>query len=281
MKETLKYIKVLNWGYEGFAPMTLNTDFEKSLQQVRERLGLLDSLNYDALFVEAISANGKANLLKYQSTDDTIEYSLHFMKDIKGLLEMLQPDYLIEIDKSYNPPKPIWQRNPKRMFRWAFDAIDKFKADGLWTDEQWREYRVTLSQIEKGFEDRLRQFATAYDYSLDGDDLNQEPQQIAQELETDEAKRVFSKTLSKGLIKVDGNKYKWNDSASLYGYFVDKTSDFLNIRHSNNRIPWKKYGTIITNHSEILTTAKQAVNDYKNKELPPPEGDDIVNGICK
>lgn len=94
------------------------------------------------------------------------------------------------------------------------------------------------------------------------------------------AKRLFSNAISKGLIDSDGDKYKWNDTASLYGYFVDKTSDFLGIRPSNDRLPWKKYETIITNHSTLLATAKQAVNDYKNKGLPPPEGDDKVNDIC-
>ena len=95
------------------------------------------------------------------------------------------------------------------------------------------------------------------------------------------AKRLFSNAISKGLIDSDGDKYKWNDTASLYGYFVDKTSDFLGIRPSNDRLPWKKYETIITNHSTLLATAKQAVNDYKNKGLPPPEGDDKVNDICR
>ena len=31
----------------------------------------------------------------------------------------------------------------------------------------------------------------------------------------------------------------------------------------------------------LIATAKQAINDYKNKELSPPEGDDKVNDICK
>ena len=108
-----------------------------------------------------------------------------------------------------------------------------------------------------------------------------EPQQIPQEFVTDKAIKLFGRALEKGLIINDGDKYKWNDTASLYGYFVDKTSDFLNLRYSNNRLPWKKYGGIITNHSQLLMTARQAVNDYKNKELPPPEGDDKVNDICR
>jgi hypothetical protein len=108
-----------------------------------------------------------------------------------------------------------------------------------------------------------------------------EPQQIPQDFVTNEAKELFKRAIKKELVSNDGDKYKWNDSASLYGYFVDKTSDFLNIRHSNNRLPWKKYEAIITNHSSLIATARQAVNDYKNKPFNPPEGDDIVNDICR
>ena len=111
--------------------------------------------------------------------------------------------------------------------------------------------------------------------------INPEPQQIPQVFTTDKAKCLFESAIVKGLVSLEGEKYRWNDTASLYGYFVDKTSNYLDIRPSNNRIPWKKYEVIVTNHTDLLATAKQAVNDYKNKELPPPEGDDKVNDICK
>lgn len=111
--------------------------------------------------------------------------------------------------------------------------------------------------------------------------LNPEPQQISKVFATDEARRLFERAIAKRLVCLDGEKYRWNDTASLYGYFVDKTSNYLNIRPSNDRIPWKEYEDIITNHTKLLATAKQAVNDYKNKELPPPEGDDKVDDICK
>ena len=117
--------------------------------------------------------------------------------------------------------------------------------------------------------------------SLQPQSLNPEPQQVAKEFESDEAKYLFERAITKGLVSMDGDKYRWNDTASLYGYFVDKTSSYLNIRPSNERIPWKKYKAIIINHTKLLATAKQAVNDYKNKEVPPPEGDDKVNDICK
>lgn len=147
----------------------------------------------------------------------------------------------------------------------------KLKGKGLSQHLQWQK----REELEKERE-------TLYKDFLDIVKATQEPQRVELDVfETDEAKKLFERAIAKGLISADGNKYKWNDTASLYGYFVDKTSDFLNIRPSNNRIPWKKYERIIINHSILIATAKQAINDYKNKELSPPEGDDKVNDICK
>jgi hypothetical protein len=42
------------------------------------------------------------------------------------------------------------------MFRGILNGTDKLRAEGLWTDEQWKEYRATINQIEKDFEDRLK-----------------------------------------------------------------------------------------------------------------------------
>lgn len=79
----------------------------------------------------------------------------------------------------------------------------------------------------------------------------------------------------------DGNGYKWIATNSLYGYFVDKLSDKIELKTSNNRIQWNIFKGIVTNHGNIVDTARQAVNDYKNKGLTPPEGDYIVDEILK
>ena len=152
MKETLNYIEVLLWGYGGFAPMSLNVDYNKSIEQLEERLQALESLNYGKMFDEATSANGKANLQRWQATGDSIEYKLPFMKNRQELVSKHIPEMFIAYKQ----------------------GADRYKADGVWTDEQWREYRVTLSIIEKAFEDRIREFATAYDYCMED---NPEPQQ--------------------------------------------------------------------------------------------------------
>lgn len=177
MQETLKYIKVLNWGYGGFAPMTLTPDYKESLEQVRERLGLLESLNYLSLLDEATSTKGKAWLDKYSKTGG-FDFSLHFMRDREQLLDMLQSNVC-----KRDGDKLKYSENPNRMFGWAFEGIEKYLADKSWSKKQYNEYKLALRELEKALEDRLRQFAAAYDYPLSADEPKQqsEPQQAAPE----------------------------------------------------------------------------------------------------
>ena len=179
MEQTKKYIKVLNWGYGGFAPMTLSPDFESSYKQAEERLQLLGSLDYDKLLDEAISPEGKAYLEKYSKTDTTFEYGLHFMRDKQELLA-LAPN----------------------MLKGFKDNADKFRADGLWSDEQWREYRFALSEIERGFEERLKQFSTAYEILTT---------ELAQPsfLQIDKIVNAFDRAVESGYMTKQNGKYRW------------------------------------------------------------------------
>lgn len=222
MKETLKYIEVLNWGYSGFAPMTLGQNFEKSLQQVQERLALLDGLDYGALFVEATNQNGKANLEKYKKTGAAFECQLHFMRDRQILLDAIPT-----------------------MYKCFKDGADKFKADGLWTDEQWREYRVTLSMVEKGFQDRLRQFATAYDYPLSDVPNSPEPQQK-------DLHYYCSKAIEKGyLVKTDGGYRRTNEwTKAQLAYFLN------HFPNADKTFPDKKY-CVMFGESRLSKAADQ------------------------
>lgn len=231
MEETLKYIKVLNWGYGGFAPMTLEADFAKCLQQAQERLGLLDSLDYGKLLGEAQSSNGKTKLQKYQSTNTTFEYGLHFMRNTKKLLDMV-PNML----------KPFKS------------GAKKLLADGVWTFEQYREYVSTLGQIETGFEDRFREFATAYEYSLDCDDPNQKPNKelkdlLPEKLKTDEAVMFFQMVIETGLIEQINDSLRWKETKQLLAYFAERMSKKFNLtngidKDGNIKTSWKPFETL-------------------------------------
>lgn len=181
MEQTLKYIKVLNWGYGAFAPMTISPDFEESYKQVTERLQLLDSLNYGTLLSEATSPEGKACLDRYTKTDITFEYGLHFLRD---------RDYLL----SHTPS----------MLKCFHDEADKFCKEGTWTNEQWQEYRGTLGAITRGFEERLKQFITAYDYLF----VN-EPGTQPSFMQIEKVVHAFERGVKHGYMTKQDGKYKW------------------------------------------------------------------------
>ncbi len=211
MKETLNYIKVLNWGYGAFcgsfgdiAPLTLSPDFHSSIGQLEKRLALLEQLCYDALLVEATSDNGKANLKKYKSTGTTFEYQLRFMRDREQVLGAFQS-----------------------TFKGFKDYIYKFWADGLWADEQWRECRWTLDEIERLFKERLEQFATAYDFEQE---QQPKPQQVKQEQpqdlptirNTDKERLVFGNAIKKQYMSLEDGCYKWTLSKRLLAYMCGR-----------------------------------------------------------
>lgn len=91
---------------------------------------------------------------------------------------------------------------------------------------------------------------------------------------------LIDEAINAGLIERTENGLRWMKTASLYGYFVDKVSKKLELKSSGGRIQWKVF-RFIENHDTLLNTARQAVNDYTNKHLNPPEGDDIIDKILK
>ena len=101
---------------------------------------------------------------------------------------------------------------------------------------------------------------------------------LPKELNTDEAKSLLQK------IKYcvpEGDLYRWTGTASLFGYFVDIVSDTLNVRPSNGHIPWKIFKIAFQRSDSDIATAKQAINDYRNKGLSEPEGFLGIKKVCK
>lgn len=101
---------------------------------------------------------------------------------------------------------------------------------------------------------------------------------LPEELNTAEAKDLFSRVR---WCKKDGGLYKWIGTAALFGYFTDKTSDYLGIRPSNDRVPWSKYKKAFQMNTKDIDTARQAVNGYKNQQKNEPEGFLEIKKICE
>lgn len=108
------------------------------------------------------------------------------------------------------------------------------------------------------------------------------------ELSTPEASAIFSAAEKAGYCSTDGDGYKWESTTALLAYFIDEASRLLEMRPSNDRIPWSKFAPVFNNLDE--STKKECSNevtrytkDYKDR----PEGwrelkiiiDDALNDI--
>lgn len=113
------------------------------------------------------------------------------------------------------------------------------------------------------------------------DTENTDIKALPEKLDTEKSKTLFQKIIDLKYCISDGNVYKWTGSPSLFGYFVDVASDFLNVRPSNNRLPWKIFKIAFQCSDTDISTAKQAVNDYRNKGLSEPEGFLDIKKLCK
>ncbi len=151
---------------------------------------------------------------------------------------------------------------------------------GFRTIEEWRTF--VRYEHEAGNEIRLG----ILDELAEGRDVHQLPPTnqtiennlqtvIPKELESDQAKQLFDKARSLGLLDDD---YQWKKSKALLAYFADKASIRLGLSKAEQdgqpKIPWKPFETLF--HISGLADAK---NVYINKTGKLPIGHDIVDTV--
>ena len=151
----------------------------------------------------------------------------------------------------------------KKLYEYITKEYEENLFEYNWNPTPKREemYKFTINILKEHLKPQPKQQSKPEDSSILPDEL-------------------INKAINAGLIERTENGLRWMKSASLYGYFVDKVSEKLELKSSGGRIQWKVF-RFIENHDTLLNTAKQAVNDYTNKRLNPPEGDGIIDKTLK
>ena len=154
--------------------------------------------------------------------------------------------------------------------------LDEIKSDIEKNDYwRWNSYLESLNYAIKMYESEVK-YVLEFERRLEKPVIRKGNTSLPKELDTYEAEDLFTKI--QWCVK-DGNLYKWTGTKALFGYFVDKTSDYLGLRPSNNRIPWDIYRRAF--QIENTKTAEQAGNSYKNKGSSEPEGFLEIKKICR
>ena len=113
---------------------------------------------------------------------------------------------------------------------------------------------------------------------------------IPSELQTDAAQWIIGKLQEKGyirLLRLNYNNapiYNWEKSKSLFAYFVEHLTSYLELRDTNEQIPWKMFeGAFISGgklDSSLHKGLKDLVSKYR-KSGNIPQNDDVIERILK
>lgn len=109
------------------------------------------------------------------------------------------------------------------------------------------------------------------------DSHNSTDPSISSEFATEQARRIFEKLIGNGYCSIDGCRYKWKKSIALLAYCIDEMSLILELRPSNDRIPWSKFKSVFGLDEKTIRTCRNEVSKYtttdkKGAQKDKPEG---------
>lgn len=223
-----------------------------------------------------IRYNDIVPLRDYIIENDEIEWAKELCKDI--VIERLRNKYLLEeseaikIIKENRDNKTInqhWRGYKANDIYWvikgiAAECIGVVNLLQNWLDEKNISYIEWIENKEKGNIHPKQNLDTYPDV-----------------LNTDKAQSLFTGVEALGYCKKTESGWIWTGKASLFGYFVDVASDFLNLRPDNGRIPWKLFKSAFKCRDETISTARQKVSAYRHKRGTEPEGFYDIKKLCK
>lgn len=100
---------------------------------------------------------------------------------------------------------------------------------------------------------------------------------ISPEFSTETAQIIFGKLTENGYCSIEGDRYKWEKSTALLAYCIDEMSHILELRPSNDRIPWSKFKSVFGLDEKTIRTCRNEVSKYtttdkKGAQKDKPEG---------
>ncbi len=161
MTESFKYIKVLYM--VGSPAITISEDWQSSFESVYKYWSMLDSLNYDMIFVESKQSEAKKMLEDWESTDP----------NCSGL----------KFDYIYKHGIEIHDNIKAVLRTFAKKHAQILLNEKKWTFEQWQDFMVycsdTIYQWGKRYTELFRVYGYNTDFILDETEkINQHPDHI-------------------------------------------------------------------------------------------------------
>lgn len=192
--------------------------------------------------------------------------------NVARFLQKYEEYYFKEPDSGFSAnigPDPIAEFHRELDF-----LIQQIISNGEFTDDKFSKQvkRITelekqVNELKKENENLSAQLEKYKHPSRNGkhipDELNkQEFYNIMNHLADKKIVRVVSEPDETGVRRIIC--YQWDASKALFGYFVEKMNETMNIRGARVPLNWKVFRPAINNYDEIVEEARKALSTYNN-----------------
>lgn len=166
-------------------------------------------------------------------------------------------------------------------------AIEKSK------DERIAELEAQIKELKREKSQAIREKEEAehkrdiFKEKLDSLTNRLNKKYIPASLKSKEAELILNELMKKDVISPLGHNtsnefviqcYRWDESAALFGYFIDRMNFQLELNSSGGNINWKEFKPAFSNYEEKIKRARDTVSLYRqHKEVKKPEKAEIID----
>lgn len=206
------------------------------------------------------------------------EYTTALLSDFEELLnEWKYSKIVARLEAEYN-------KNVLEPYHEALHCAEYAIAMGCNEPIEWPEEPQPFcppAPFPGCYDDSLIFVAPMYEYAVEvlkshkpnnQDFHNSTTPNLPSEFSTEQAQTILKRLAENRYCRVEGNRYKWEKSTALLAYCIDEVSRILELRPSNDRIPWSKFASVFGLDKSGVDTCRNEVSKYKQGYKDKPEG---------
>lgn len=264
-----------------------NTILQKVLEQLNNHeytdlAKFLDSVDWFSIPREQIVPREKvrAFIKSIENEETRLNVARYFQR--------YEDYYFKEPDNGFTAnigPDPIAEFHRELDF-----LIQQLTTRGDFSDRIYTDMRIRKEQLEKEVE-TLKKKVNDLEAKVD---MYEHPQAygfgITGELECEKFYWIMEDLAKNRVVRVKYGEgmwshmpcaYYWDKEYGLFGYFVDKVSEYLNLRESSDRIKWGPFRKAFLNFDKLEKEARNAISRYKTPTGKYPDDGDLVKNAIK
>lgn len=207
---------------------------------------------------------------------------------VARFLQKYEDYYFKEADNGFTAnigPDPIAEFHRELEFlikqltsngEFSDDKFGKLQKQNAALDKQVEELKAKVAELETKID--TYEHPHDYGFGITSGLARQEFYYIMEYLVEQRVARV--KYVASDWGPVPG-AYFWDKEMGLFGYFVDKVSEYLDLRDSADRINWEPFKKAFFNFDKLEKEARNAISRYKTPRGKYPDNGDLVKEAIK